>query len=203
MSASQAGVSIREFARLDGCDEKLVRRAITEGRLTVEADGKLDPAKAGTGWRKQNRQAIERADSPQKPARKAGGRSAPTAADDDDALLALGDEDFIAEVLAGRFKLTGEAERIKENALAAKQLLAARREAGDVIDIEVAEAVLFDAARSNRDAWMNFPSRVGPLIAADLGIETDRVVEVLTAHVQQQLEDLGEPDPDFSGDNQG
>ena len=109
-------------------------------------------------------------------------------------------EDFIAAVLAGRFRLLGEAERVKENALAAKNLLAARKEAGDVVDIETAEAVLFEAARSTRDAWMNFPVRVGPLLAAELGVESDRVVEALTAHVQQLLLDLGEPDPDFTGE---
>ncbi len=185
-------VSIRQFAKLDGCSHTLVQRAISEGRLPVSADGKLDPALAGSDWRKKNRTG------------NAGGNGnlavasvATSGADIDPA--GMNPEDFIAEVLAGRFKLIGDAERVKENALAAKNLLAARKEAGDVVDIETAEAVLFEAARSTRDAWINFPARVGPLLAAELGVESDRVVEALTAHVQQQLQDLGEPDPDFSG----
>lgn len=203
MSAPIDHVSVREFARLDGCDEKLVRRAIKGGKLPVSADGKLDPALAGSGWRRQNRRKTESADIAEV--------SAEPAKDEQhliDELKKLGwqsgdglsDEDFIAEILAGRFRTTFAAERVKENALAAKHLLAARREAGDVVDIEIAEAVLFEQARQFRDAWLNWPVRVGPLIAAELGVAADPVVEALKAHVQQQLDDLGEPDSDFRGD---
>lgn len=48
------GISIREFARRDGCDERLVRRAIGEGRLRKLPDGTLDEAMVGTGWRASN-----------------------------------------------------------------------------------------------------------------------------------------------------
>lgn len=185
-------VSIRQFAKLDGCSHTLVQRAISEGRLPISADGKLDPALAGSDWRKKNRTRNSGGNGNLAVATVAKGGSDLNPAD-------MNPEDFIAEVLAGRFKLIGDAERVKENALAAKNLLAARKEAGDVVDIETAEAVLFEAARSTRDAWINFPARVGPLLAAELGVDADRAVEALTAHVQQQLQDLGEPDPDFSG----
>ncbi len=193
MSADAAFVSIREFARLDGCDDALVRRAIKSGKLRVSEDGKVAVDQVGTGWRRANRKAEKPADNGADSPKK----SAPADVEAD--LAALGDEDFIAEVLAGRFHTIVGAERIKENALAAKHLLAARRDAGDVVDIEVAEAVLFDQARQYRDALMNWPVRVGPLIAAELGVSADPVVEQLNIHVQQLLNDLGEPDPDFAG----
>jgi hypothetical protein len=199
MSAPIEYVSVREFSRLDGCDDKLVRRAIKGGKLPVSADGKVNSALAGSGWRRRNRRAAEGADNPEMSAPNVRTRKiAPALIEVPPEAADMEPEDFIAAVLAGRFKLLGEAERVKENALAAKNLLAARREAGDVVDIETAEAVLFEAARSTRDAWMNFPGRIGPLLAAELGLEPDRVVEALTAHVQQQLQDLGEPDADFS-----
>jgi len=112
-------------------------------------------------------------------------------------------EDFLTNVLAGQFADYVTAERIKENALAAKHLLAARKDAGSLVEIELAEAVLFETQRSQRDAWLNFPSRIGPLLAAEIGADADKVVEALTAHVQQQLDDLGEPDPDFTGKREG
>jgi hypothetical protein len=44
------GITIREFARREGCSEGTVRKAIKAGRLAVLVDGSLDPALVGT-WR--------------------------------------------------------------------------------------------------------------------------------------------------------
>ena len=46
-----------------------------------------------------------------------------------------------------------------------------------------AEEVLFNAFRQQRDARLNWPSRVAPLMAADLGVPADRMTEVLIEHV--------------------
>lgn len=52
------GISVREFARRDGCSHTLVNRAIKEGHLRKFEDGSLDPSLAGTGWRSSNRRAV-------------------------------------------------------------------------------------------------------------------------------------------------
>jgi len=57
-----ARMSIRQFARRDGCDEKRVRNAIRTGHLRLGDDGKLDAALVGTGWREMNRRAADTAD---------------------------------------------------------------------------------------------------------------------------------------------
>jgi hypothetical protein len=169
MSAPVEYVSVRAFAKLDGCSDKLVRNAINDGKLPVSADGKVDPSLAGTGWRKGNRRAAAGADFgaqvPEKSARTTRRRS------------------------AGAKGSAPELDEIDP------------LELDD--DIEVAEAVLFEQARAIRDAWMNWPSRVGPLIAAELGISPDPVLEALNKYVQQQLQDLGEPDADWAGADEG
>ena len=66
------------------------------------------------------------------------------------------------------------------------------------MELALAEAVFFELTRSYRDAWSNWPVRIGPLLAAELGLEADRVTEALTAHVHTHLADLGEPEPDFT-----
>jgi hypothetical protein len=101
-------------------------------------------------------------------------------------------------VLSGKFPEIGRSEQVKESALALIRVLEARQKAGALIDLQTAEAVIFETSRAARDAWANWPSRVGPLIAADLGLEAERVTGILKAHVHQQLTDLGEPDPDFA-----
>lgn len=49
---SERFVNQSEFARLDGCDEKQVRRGLARGALTANADGKLDRAQVQSGWRR-------------------------------------------------------------------------------------------------------------------------------------------------------
>lgn len=208
MSAPQVFVSVREFARLDGCDDKLVRRAIKAGKLPISTDGKLDPALAGSGWRKRNRHPGAGADKP-KTVRTNVRTPADTTPSAEDAAKAADDlfaeeaENFLSNVLSGVYADTATAERVKENALAAKHLLAARRDAGNLVEIETAETVIFEAQRAQRDAWMNFPTRIGPVLAAELGLEADKVVEALTIHVHQQLDALGEPDAEFAPSREG
>jgi hypothetical protein len=48
------GVSLREFARLDGCSEGLVRKGIKRGQLKPLANGRLNPQLAGSTWRLGN-----------------------------------------------------------------------------------------------------------------------------------------------------
>lgn len=110
---------------------------------------------------------------------------------------------FIEQLLDGQFRSKVEAAAIKENALALKHLLVAQKEAGKLIEIEVAEAVIFDDRRSARDAWMAWTGRFAPLLAADLGIDGAQLAEALKPYVHQQLDELGEPDLDFTGSNEG
>lgn len=106
---------------------------------------------------------------------------------------------FIEELLRGEFRNKAGAVAVKENALALKHLLAAQKSAGLLIEIEIAERVLFDDRRKARDAWMNWPGRFGPLLAADLGIDSAQLVEALKPYVHEQLDELGEPPLDFEG----
>jgi hypothetical protein len=47
-------LSVREFAKRDGCSHTAVQNAISEGRLIAEA-GKLDEGLVDSGWRRTNR----------------------------------------------------------------------------------------------------------------------------------------------------
>lgn len=71
------------------------------------------------------------------------------------------------------------------------------RKSGAVIEVSVAEALFFNAAREQRNSWLSWPSRVAPLIAADLSIEPERLLDLLNQHVHKQITDLGEPEAEF------
>jgi hypothetical protein len=204
-----AGIKIREFARRDGCDDKLVRRAIAKGNLKTLADGTLDEKLVGSGWRKTNRKnasadtADKAADTPKGVRTTRDSKNRQTVEREPLSQPAPLDvetlKDFIDQILRGDFVAQGEAEKVKENALALKHLLDGRQKAGELVSLEEAQTILFETFRAARDAWLNFPTKVGPLIAAELGVDAERVVEALSPHVHQQLTDLGEPDADFSG----
>lgn len=110
------------------------------------------------------------------------------------------------EQAAERMAQTGEVEwtfdearRVKETYLALLNKLEYEQKAGSLIDLELARQVFFELFRGQRDSWLNWPTRVGPEIAADLDVEADKVTEILTAHVHQHIKRLGEQDPDFTG----
>lgn len=106
---------------------------------------------------------------------------------------------FIEQLLGGQFRSKVEANAIKENALALKHLLAAQKEAGTLVELEIAEQVIFNDRRAARDAWQAWAGRFAPLIAADLDIDGSTLAEALKPYVHQQLDELGEPDLEWSG----
>ncbi|MBN3851442.1 hypothetical protein G3N58_32195 [Paraburkholderia sp. Ac-20342] len=85
----------------------------------------------------------------------------------------------------------------KEHALAGLRQLEYEQRAGTVVAIDVARRVLFEEARGARDAWLNWPARIAPILAARLGVEPDAALRVLTDLVREQLERVGAPDGDF------
>lgn len=107
------------------------------------------------------------------------------------------DPEILARALGAELS-TEEARRVKENYLALKGKLEYERDSGNLVDLDTAKSILFSEARAVRDAWLNFSAKYGPMIAADLGLEADRVVLVLTGYVHKQVDSLGEPVGDFA-----
>jgi hypothetical protein len=198
--------SVSGYAKLHGVSKAAAQKWQARGLLRFK-DGKVDVeasdqslAHAGVGRfadtaTKQRRAAtapgnLVAAAPVSLPAAMVGDLEEAAAQGDEAARTIL---DFMTGLSEGRTVPLIEAATIKENALAAIRMIEARKRAGEVVEMADAEGVFFDVFRQHRDAWMNFSSRVGPLMAAELGLPPDRVVEVLTAHVHQHLTDLGEP----------
>ena len=168
------GISIREFARREHVSDTLVHQALKQGRLAKRADGLMDPALVGTGWR-------------------AGARAGASANADAKETLQPGG---VAKGVA-----YGEALRLKENWTALLRRLEYERKSGSLVEMSVAQGVVFELCREQRDAWLAWPAKVAPFIAMQFGIDdVDRLTSTLAAHVHEQLADLGEPEPRFGTD---
>ncbi|VTU36206.1 hypothetical protein [Variovorax sp. PBL-E5] len=196
---SAPSISAREFARRAGCDEKQVRRALTAGRLHADAGGLLDPAQLKLGWRKATRASGRKgADKSKVSADMSAQLSAPVSALEvrDDETPAVAASRLVREF--GAEHDLNEAIRIKENYNAMLKRLEYEEKEGTLVELALAEQVLFEGGRAARDAWLNFPSKIGPMLAAELGLEADKVTETLTTYVHKQIAELGEPEADFA-----
>lgn len=184
-----------DFARLHGVSRKTVTMWKSRGWLIISGDD-IDVEASNAQLEKYRKTVVRSAK--EKATRKAPEKnpSAPlttqdTGADEDDSL-----KDIARNIILenGAELSLDEARRIKENYMALLAKLEFQQKDGQLIEMTVAEEVLFNAFRQQRDAWLNWPSRVAPLMAADLNVPADRMTEVLIEHVHKHISVLGEPE---------
>jgi hypothetical protein len=178
------GMSRRKYAEHRGVSEKAVRKAIATGRITLEPDGTIDPLKADRRWAAQTDPSKQRARK-SAPITKPVPKSAIRAVDD--TLRDAGTPDVGGgEVSFLRARMANEVLK----AQTAKVRL--QKMKGELVDRVKATAMVFDLARRERDAWMNWPPRVAADMAAELGVEAHQMEQVLEHHIRQHLADLAE-----------
>jgi hypothetical protein len=165
--------------------EKSVRNAIATGRITLEPDGTIDPMKTDKLWAAQtdpSKQRARKSASTTKPVPKSAIRAV------DDTLRDVGSAPDTGggEVSFLRARMANEVLK----AQTAKVRL--QKMKGELVDRVKATAMVFDLARRERDAWMNWPPRVAADMAAELGVEAHQMEQVLEHHIRQHLADLAE-----------
>jgi hypothetical protein len=194
------GLSRRAYARHRGVSESAVRKAIAEGRISLEPDGTIDAAKADAAWRSasdpirpHNARASESgvpptATAPVPPAPKQaepGPSLRPTARP---AAGEAARESGEAAVVGG----FAQARTVNEVLKAQERRVRLQKQKGELVDRARATATVFALARRERDAWIQWPARAAALIAADLQADPHRVEQVLEAHVRAHLSELSE-----------
>lgn len=196
------GLSRRAYAAHRGCSESAVRKAIATGRIVTEADGTIDAARADAMWDArtdpaQQRGAHARATAAETAATTATAKAAlnkpvPRAALDavKDTLREAGSEPGAGE---GGGEVSFVRARMANEVLKAQTArVRLQKMKGEVVDRARATAMVFDLARRERDAWLNWPPRVAALMAAELGVEAHQMETVLERHVRAHLGELAE-----------
>ncbi len=183
-----------DFARLHGVSRKTVTMWKSRGWLIMSGDD-IDVA-ASNAQLEKYRKSVNRPDKQKTsaPEKKKADRVLPVREqpEESDSSLEGIARDFLLE--NGAELSLDEARRVKENYLALLTKLDFQQKDGQLIEMAAAEEVLFNAFRQQRDAWLNWPSRAAPLMAADLGVPADRMTEVLIEHVHKHISVLGEPE---------
>lgn len=104
------------------------------------------------------------------------------------------DEDDDAEVIVdGKAMPLGAAKALKETYLARLRKLEFEMKSGRLIDADAARKMVFELSRQDRDSWTNWPSRVAPLMAAELGVDLVKLAVILEQYVREHLTERAQP----------
>ena len=189
--------SNRELARRIGVSETAVRRAEKAGRIARGADGSWDLARVQTAW-SSNSDPSQQRRSPG--GTQPGARPARTALKPvpDAAVGAVRDtlREHGEPVAAGGMTFM-QARTANEVLKAQERRLRLQRMKGELVDRAKAVAQVFKLAREERDAWVNWPARVGAMMAAELEVDTHKLHAVLERHVRDHLGELAEVRPNL------
>jgi hypothetical protein len=184
------GLSIRAYARHRGVSHVAVKKAIDSGRITPEADGTLDPARADAEWARNT--------VPVRQAAKVGTAVKPAAAESPRARPQESPEAAAPALSTGGASLL-QARTVNEVVKAQTNKLRLAQLKGELVDRAQAIAHVFKLARAERDAWLNWPNRITPILAAELGIDEHTLFVALDVAVRVHLEELGEFVPKVDG----
>ena len=177
-------MSIREYARHRGVSHTAVRKAIQAGRIQLEAEGGIDPARADAAWAANTRSSVETSHHPAQPAEtprpvpsfQVSGGNLPQASGGN---------------LAGNNAATPDyhkARAVKEFYAARLAKLDFEEREGKLVSIDEINVQHFNRARRLRDRMLMIPRR----LSAQLAAESDaRVVEEMLADaIGDALEEL-------------
>lgn len=189
-AASRIGMSEREYARHAGISRGAVQKARASGRLVLHPDGSIDAAASDTRRLQATNPAMRRGRSERSM------RPVPDAAVDAVARTLREDGQSVTPTAGGMTYLQARAANEVLKAQERKIKIEALR--GTLIDRAKACAAVFRMAREARDSWQNWPLRVAPLMAAELGVDEHVMYAVLVREVREQLQELSEMD--FTGE---
>lgn len=177
-------MTVSEYARHRGCDEKAVRKALAEGRISRIGTERrcIDPTVADIQWAKNTR---ARGDSTSKAGKGASttssGRDKATGSDGEGE---GGEDDY----------RTMRTRRERADALMAELELA--KVSGRVLDRESALRAIYTKFRELRDSSMSLGRRLAPVLASmtderEIRIAIDRAqAEIFDSFVRRSLQNL-------------
>jgi hypothetical protein len=183
------GISLGELSRRLGRDKGGLSRLAKSGRIPRNGDGTFDE----NAVRAALKATIDPARAKPLTDSVDGIDGASTVNTPEQARKAI---TLIAQILKdeGQTGLSGfDAARTAETILKVRERdinLAKAR--GEVVDKQKVLAKIFSLARSERDVWLQWPARVGALMAAELKLDPHQMETVLDAYVRQHLAEIPE-----------
>jgi hypothetical protein len=168
-----------------------VRKAIKAGRITAEADGTIDAAKVDAQWVSNTDQALQRKAVPMQEPQAAFEQTPQPTAKPTYTRAAAEPVPPVGVPGSGGTSLL-QARTANEVLKAQTNKVRLARMKGELVERSQAMAHVFRMARTERDAWLNWPARVSAQMAATLKLEPHVLHVALEALVREHLQELGE-----------
>lgn len=99
----------------------------------------------------------------------------------------VGGDDLNGVEIDGQIFDINAAKALKETYLGRLAQLKFKVESDDLVDQEAVHKAVFALSRQDRDAWSNWPARVAPLIASELGVDQVALAVTLERYVREHL----------------
>ena len=193
------GLSIRAYARHRGVSHVAVKKAIDTGRITPLPDGTIDPVVADAQWAANTtptrRSVADVTSDKTTPQVSAPAREAPQAS----ARPPRETAESPAPALSSGGTSLLQARTVNEVVKAQTNKVRLAQLKGELVDRAQAIAHVFKLARAEREAWINWPNRITPILAAELGLDEHTLFVALDVAVRVHLEELGEFVPKVDG----
>jgi len=177
------GLSIRAYARHRGVTDTAVHKAIRSGRINALADGTIDPDEADAQWARNT-------SAPKTGTQRPTVKVTVPEVDGDGERSGVGTATNTGSGGGGGTSLL-QARTVNEVVKAQTNKVRLARLKGELIDRPQAIAHVFKLARSERDAWLNWPARVSAQMAAKLDIDGHTMHVALENAVREHLQELG------------
>jgi len=187
-------MSMRAYARYRGVSDGAVRKAVSTGRITPNADGSIDVARADQEWQLNTDSAQQRGVHRPVPNEAIQGVKQTLA----DSGVTTHGGGGSGSGMGGAVGGTGgnttllQARTANEVLKAQTNKVRLSRLKGELVDRPEAVAHVYRMARSEREAWLNWPARVALQMASDLQVPPHRMYTLLESAVRQQLIEIGE-----------
>lgn len=199
MGLSRRAYAAHRKARgLTGGTDAAVRKAIATGRIDVEPDGSINPARADAQWAAATDKAQQ--------------RSASSVAQGVESARATVEADEHKPVTRAHVEAVNEgaeqAARMEPNdsggmtmakAAAADKAYSAQIKRlklmqlkGELVSLKAMKAHVFDLARKERDSWLQMPARKAANMAAELGVDAHLMEQTLDRYIRDHLSELAE-----------
>jgi len=179
------GLSITGYAKHRGISQPAVSKAVKAGKITLLADGTIDPELADKQWAG----SVSRVNTPKT-------ASAPSKAEI--AVVDVDDADVTPEAIAELVIPDGlsltEIKAIHETIKARQSYLNLVKDRGELTDLAAVNKRLFELSREFRDGWLNWVNQVSGILAAEMQVDQHKLTIALEREVVAHLTEVAKSD---------